>query len=114
MDILLNTPLKEEFNEGIFPRLVAADRLTRPDLADGSAHPLRDLSVAAPLNIRAENSIAAEIPIAELKLLAEAHGMSHNAAVPKRRPPRACIFSSRLCLVLERLSPGNHTLQRKS
>jgi len=83
MDILPNTPLKERSSEGIFPRLVAADRLTMPEPADRSAPPLRGPSVP-PQNIRAENSRAAEIPIAELKLLAEAHGMSDGASVDKR------------------------------
>jgi hypothetical protein len=83
MDILPNPPLKEGSSEGIFPRLVAADRLTRPDPADGSAPPLRDSSVP-PQNIRAENSRAAEIPIAELKLLAVAHGLSDDTSVAKR------------------------------
>jgi hypothetical protein len=83
MDILPNTPLKEETSEGVFPRLVAADRLTMSEPSEGSGpHPS---SACLPRqNLQGENLRGAQIPIAELKLLAAAHGMSDRASVDKR------------------------------
>jgi hypothetical protein len=79
MDFLPNPPLKEEHSEGAFPLLVAANRLTAPEArihenkaGGGATH--RSSASVPPQDLRVGNSKAPEISIAELKLLAIAHG----------------------------------------